>query len=97
MWEPSRSTLWIFRAPVRGRRYDCVMVDPALLSQAKQLDVADRVELISELWDSIDADDVPVTPETVALIDERLREADAAPLEGSSWEEVEAELRARLP
>jgi putative addiction module component (TIGR02574 family) len=73
------------------------MVDPALLSQAKQLDVADRVELISELWDSIDADELPVKPETAALIDERIREADAAPLEGSSWEEVEAELRARLP
>jgi putative addiction module component (TIGR02574 family) len=73
------------------------MVDPALLSQAKSLDVADRVELISELWASIDADDLPVTTETDDLIDERLREADAAPLEGTSWEEVEAELRARLP
>lgn len=72
------------------------MVDPALLSQAKQLDVADRVELISQLWDSIDADELPVTPQTATLIDERLREADAAPLGGSSWEEVESELRARL-
>lgn len=54
------------------------MVDPVLLSQAKRLDVSDRVELINELWDSIDAEDLPVTPETAALIDERLREADAA-------------------
>jgi putative addiction module component (TIGR02574 family) len=73
------------------------MVDPGLLSQAKQLDVADRVELINELWDSIDQNDLPVTPEIAALIDERLREADARPLEGRPWEEVEAELRARLP
>jgi len=73
------------------------MVDPVLLSQAKRLDVSDRVELINELWDSIDSEDLPVTPETAALIDERLREADAAPLQGQPWEEVEAELRARLP
>jgi putative addiction module component (TIGR02574 family) len=52
---------------------------------------------MSELWDSIDADELPVTSETAALIDERIREADAAPLEGRPWEEAEAELRARLP
>lgn len=79
------------------RRYDADMVDPVLLSQAKRLDVADRVELISEVWDSIDADELPVTREAAALIDERLREADAAPLQGRPWDEVEAELRARLP
>ncbi len=72
------------------------MLDPGLLAQAKRLDVADRVALINELWDSIDANELPVTPETAELIDERLREADAAPLKGRPWEEVEAELRARL-
>ncbi|MGB3910763.1 MAG: addiction module protein [Pseudolysinimonas sp.] len=73
------------------------MVDPRLLAQAKGLDVADRVELINELWDSIDANELPVSPGTADLIDERIREADATPLEGRPWEDVEAELRARLP
>jgi hypothetical protein len=37
------------------------MVDPVFLAQGKRLMSPDRVELINELWDSIDADDLPVT------------------------------------
>ncbi|EXJ51470.1 MULTISPECIES: addiction module protein [unclassified Microbacterium] len=72
------------------------MVDQTLLSQAKGLGVAERVELINELWASIDADVLPVSPAEAALIDQRLAEADAEPLAGRSWEEVEASLRARV-
>lgn len=72
-----------------------VMVDQALLSQAKQLDVADRIELIGALWDTIDADALPISPEEAALVDERLAEADAEPLAGRSWDDVEAALRNR--
>ena len=71
------------------------MVDQALLSQAKGLGVAERVELISELWASIDADALPLSPAGAALIDQRLAEADAEPLVGRSWEDVEASLRSR--
>lgn len=72
------------------------MVHQALLAQAKELGVAERVELINELWASIDADVLPVSPAEAALIDQRLAEADAEPLVGRSWEEVEASLRSRL-
>lgn len=72
------------------------MVDQALVSQAKRLGVAERVELINELWASIDADVLPVSPAEAALIDQRLAEADAEPLVGRSWEEVEASLRSRI-
>ncbi|PZU49578.1 MAG: hypothetical protein DI566_00325 [Microbacterium sp.] len=71
------------------------MVDQALLAQAKQLDVAERVELISEIWASIDADMLPVSSADKALLDRRLADADAAPLVGSSWQDVEASLRGR--
>lgn len=71
------------------------MVDQSLLSKMKRLDVAERVELIHELWASIDADALPVAPAEVALIDERLAEADTSPLSGRSWDEVEASLRSR--
>jgi putative addiction module component (TIGR02574 family) len=73
------------------------MVDQALVTQAKQLSPADRLELIGELWESLNPDDLPVTEAEKALIRERLAEADADPLAGRSWEEVEAELRQRLP
>ena len=72
------------------------MVDQTLLSQAKGLGVAERVELINELWASIDADVLPVSPAEASLIDQRLAESDAEPLVGRSWEEVEASLRARV-
>lgn len=72
------------------------MVDQALLSQAKGLGVAERVELINELWASIDADVLPVSPAEAALIDQRLDEADAEPLVGRSWEDIEASLRSRF-
>ncbi len=72
------------------------MVDQALLSQAKELGVAERVELINELWASIDADALPVSSDEADLIDQRLAEADATPLVGRSWEDVEAALRSRI-
>jgi putative addiction module component (TIGR02574 family) len=71
------------------------MVDQALLEQTKQLDVADRVELINELWASIDADSLPVSPAEAELIDQRLEDADAQPLVGRPWGELEASLRSR--
>ena len=71
------------------------MVDRGLLSQAKRLHVADRIELIGALWDTIDTDTLPVTPQEAALIDQRLAEADAEPLAGRAWDDVEASLRHR--
>lgn len=71
------------------------MVDQALLSQVKGLGVAERVEFINELWASIDADTLPVSPAEAALIDQRLAEADAEHLVGRSWEDVETSLRSR--
>jgi len=73
------------------------MVDQAFLTQAKQLSPADRLELIGELWQSLNPDDLPLTETEKSLLDERLAEADANPNAGRTWEEVEAELRQRLP
>jgi len=73
------------------------MVDQALVERARSLEVAERVELINELWASIDEEALPVTPDEAALIDQRLADADQEPLVGRSWEEVEATLRAHRP
>ena len=84
------------RPGARDRAYHKPMVDQALVERARSLEVAERVELINELWASIDQEALPVTPDEAALIDQRLAEADANPLAGRSWEDVEATLRARL-
>lgn len=69
------------------------MVEQALVDRVRRLDVPERLELIGQLWDTIDADALPVTSEVAALIDERLVAADTKPLHGRSWDEVEADLR----
>jgi putative addiction module component (TIGR02574 family) len=71
----------------------------AILSKADllKLDVATRLELIEELWESIASDDVaasqlPLTEGERALLDERLREYRADPESGQPWAEVRAEI-----
>ncbi|MHB1235674.1 MAG: addiction module protein [Microbacteriaceae bacterium] len=73
------------------------MVNQALLTQAKQLAPADRLELIGELWQTLDHDDLPVTHAERVMLDERLADLAANPDSGRPWEEVEAGLRRRLP
>lgn len=86
-----------YQASDRGPEYHGFMVDHALLTQAKRLSPADRLDLIGELWQSLNHEDLPITDAEKSLLDERLAEANADPLAGRSWEDVEAELRQRLP
>ena len=63
-----------------------------------QLDVASRLELIEELWDSIASDpssaaQLPVTDEEQALLEERLAKYRANPTSARPWSEVLDELR----
>ena len=71
------------------------MVDHALRGRIDQLSQADRLELISELWQSIDADELEVTPAERRLLDGRLADLHNDPDAGRPWEAVEADLRSR--
>jgi putative addiction module component (TIGR02574 family) len=64
------------------------MVDPALLTQAKQLTPADRLELIGELWQTLDHDELPVSDAERAMLDERLLDLTTNPESGRPWEEL---------
>ena len=61
---------------------------------------AERIELAQDLWDSLEDDQVaeafPLSDEQRAELDRRLADLDANPDAGRPWEEVEAEIRARL-
>lgn len=76
--------------------YDGTVVDRALLTQAKQLDPADRLELIGELWQSLNSDELPVTAAERTMLDERLADLSKNPDSGRPWKEVEADLQRRL-
>jgi putative addiction module component (TIGR02574 family) len=65
------------------------------LSDILKLSVAERIQLVEDIWDSIAAE-----PEAVALteeqrqdLDRRLAEQEANPGAGRSWADVKARLR----
>ncbi len=71
----------------------------ALIAKADllKLDVAERLELIEALWDSIASDpgaarQLPLTDDARALIDQRLREHRANPDAARPWADVRAEI-----
>lgn len=66
-----------------------------ILAAALKLSPSDRLELIEALWDTLSEEDIPVTPEQRALLDERLDDLEKNPDAQSSWEEVKARLARR--
>lgn len=63
-----------------------------------ELPVDEQIDYVQGLWDRIAAREgqVPVPAWHRAILDERLAEHEAEPDAGRPWEEVEADLRARL-
>ena len=59
------------------------------------LSPVERLDLISRLWDSLDADDVPLTQAQSAELDRRLASLDQGQNQGRDAAEVLAELRLR--
>lgn len=69
----------------------------ALREELLKLSVAERLELVEELWDSIADDDeaLALTDEQREDLERRLAEADSDPTGGSRWEEVRDHIRHR--
>jgi putative addiction module component (TIGR02574 family) len=69
----------------------------ALRDELLKLPMAERLELVQELWDSIAADcerePYPLTEEQRQDLERRLAEADADPTGGAPWEEVRERIR----
>jgi len=75
-------------------------VSNALLHEAEKLTIAERVELVEAIWNSIpaaaDATMLPVPEAHKRVVDERLAEIEANPSAGDSWEDVRARLERDL-
>jgi putative addiction module component (TIGR02574 family) len=64
----------------------------ALLADASRLPVADRIQLLDAIWDTLPADSLPpLSDEWVAEIQRRSAEFDAGSGETVSWEQVKAD------
>ena len=61
-----------------------------------QLSPEQRLELIGEIWDSLEDEVLPLEPELIAELDRRLAEFEANPAEGRTATEVIARIRATL-
>ena len=66
-----------------------------LLAEALKLSPSDRLRLIEALWDTLSEEDIPITPEERALLDERLADLETNPGAQSPWPEVKARLEQR--
>ena len=73
------------------------MIDAVLISQVKTLSVADRIELIGAVWETLSPCDVPISEEEKALLDARLADMEQNPGDQSPWSEVQVRLRQQLP
>lgn len=64
------------------------------LSDIRKLSVAERIQLVEDIWDSVAAEaaDLPITEPQRQELDQRLTEADAHPGTGTSWEQIKARL-----
>jgi len=73
------------------------MVDAALISQVRKLDVADRIELIRTVCETFDEPDLAITEAEQVLLDARLADAEENPTDQSPWSEVQSRLLRQLP
>lgn len=63
-----------------------------LLADATRLPVADRIQLIDAIWDTLPVDSLPpLSDEWMAEIQRRSAEYDAGAAETVPWEQVKAE------
>jgi putative addiction module component (TIGR02574 family) len=67
----------------------------APLLDITRLTPQERLDLIGELWDSLTAENVPLTPAQQAELDRRLATFEDDRRAGISWEDLDAELDRR--
>jgi putative addiction module component (TIGR02574 family) len=65
--------------------------------EVARLTPPERLALISQLWDSLEADQLPLTGAQQAELDRRLETLDEDRREGITWEALKAELEQRCP
>ena len=70
------------------------------LKVLRRLSVAERIQLVEDLWDTIvedsPADAFPITPELAAELDRRLAEHEADPSTAIPWEMARARISKRI-
>lgn len=63
-----------------------------LMHEIRRLPFAERVELLEELWNETESEHPELLEWQKALLDERLKDAEAHPEDWVSWEEAKQRL-----
>ncbi len=73
------------------------MAAPVSIADVLNLSVAERIQLVEDIWDSIAAvpEAVPLTEEQREELDRRLDAYHRDPAAGAPWEKVRTRIRAR--
>ena len=69
------------------------------LAEILQLSVAERIQLVEDIWDSIAAvpEAVALSEEQEAELERRVEAYQANPKEGIAWNDLKTKLRKRTP
>ena len=73
-----------------------IMIENALLEKIRNLEPADRLELIGVVWDSLSSTDLHLTDDERELLDARLADMESNPNDQSPWADVKKRLE-KLP
>ena len=68
------------------------MTKDQLLESASLLPKQQRIDLVLDLWDTIDVDETPLTEVQVKELERRITEDKADNEPGEDWEELKAKL-----
>ena len=85
---------WSEPLEITGRGAYCL---PMTMIDIESLSPQERLDLIGQLWDSLDANDVQLTAAQAAELDRRLETLDEDIKDGQDAGDVLAELRRRYP
>lgn len=68
------------------------------IQELRELSVAERIQLVEDLWDSIaeDARELPLSEAQRQELDRRLDDLEKNPTAGKPWEQVKREIADRL-
>jgi putative addiction module component (TIGR02574 family) len=72
-------------------------MEPLTQNELSRLTPPERLALISQLWDSLEDHQLPVSAAQIEELDSRLATLDADRQEGMTWEAFKAELERRCP
>ena len=72
------------------------MINDVLISQVRSLSIAERIELIGVVWETLPLSEVPVSTEEKVLLDARLADMEQNPDDQSPWSEVQVRLKQQL-